>query len=159
MSLDIQIKEDPSQTVVTLRGSLVAGAKAIMANAFKTVRSKQLVFDFEDITIINSSGIGEWSEFIGEHLAEVSFSFRHCPPNVVDTINLLPSFLAHGHVESMFVDYQCGECNHEDRVELTLLRDVTPAGEIRPKVACIKCKATMTTISPEDDLFGFFNQP
>ena len=158
MDLEIQTDTTKNPVVLTLRGNLVAGIGAQLSQALSTISSQQVIFDLADITIINSSGIGEWAEFLQEHMTGKRFWFRRCTPNIVDTINLLPSFLAHGNVESMFVDFQCNKCSSEVRVEVNVLRDVTPAGEMRRKLNCDNCKKVMNTLFPEDDLFSFLSQ-
>ena len=58
-----------------------------------------LVFNFKELTAINSCGIRTWVNFLKE-MAKVKISFEECPPLVVRQMNMVPSFV--GHAQSPF---------------------------------------------------------
>ena len=74
-----------------------------------------LVFNFRHLAAINSCGIRTWVNFLKE-LGHVQIAYEECPPLVVRQMNMVPSFVGHATVTSVFVPYVCESCEKEKLV-------------------------------------------
>lgn len=98
-----------------------------------------VVFNFKDVTGINSCGIRAWVNYIKD-LGEMDVHYEECPPLVVRQMNMIPSFVGHATVVSVFVPYVCNECESEKLV-------LSPKEEFKAKpltikeaIPCAECK-------------------
>lgn len=74
-----------------------------------------LVFNFRGVTAINSCGVRNWVNFLKE-LSGREIYYEECPPLIVRQMNMVPSFVGHAKVRSVFAGYVCDDCEHEKLV-------------------------------------------
>jgi len=99
--------QEGDQTIVRLSGSIDEDAK------FDELMSlgKKMVFNFKEVTSINSCGIRNWVNFIKELDAVIYYA--ECPPVIVRQLNMVPSFKGKADVVSVEIPYVCDACEKE----------------------------------------------
>ncbi len=98
-----------------------------------------LIFNFRGVTSINSCGVRNWVNFLKE-LSDREVYYEECPPLIVRQMNMVPSFVSHARVLSVFSAYVCDVCDHE-RLVLTK-EDQFAKGKInvQESMTCDSCK-------------------
>lgn len=119
---------------------------------------KEVCFNFEGVSLINSTGLQRWISFLETIPVQMVIRFEKCPVRVIAQINMFPGFVAGRDVEitSFFAPYYCQKC---DRSSNLLLDRNThfPSGGIQsaPHVACGTCKEEMEFDGIEKKYFHF----
>ena len=81
-------------------------------NSLNVDSAQTLIFDLEDVRLVNSSGLRNWLMFIRSLSEGVKVVLRHCQSMVVEQMNILEGFLPEtGYVESVYVPYYCEKCD------------------------------------------------
>ncbi len=99
---------------------------------------KSLVINFKGVTSINSCGIRTWVNFLKE-MQGSEITYEECPPLIVRQMNMVPSFLGHAKVASVYVPYVCDDCEAE---KLTMVTSDKYAGgnpNIPETMKCVSC--------------------
>lgn len=78
-----------------------------------------MVFNFRGVTSINSCGVRSWVNFLKDISSRQVF-YEECPPLIVRQMNMVPSFVGHAKVASVFGAYVCDNCDEE---KLVLIKD------------------------------------
>jgi len=78
---------------------------------------EEVVFDFDDVDHINSTGIKHWVQWISsvqQKNQNLKFTFINCPKPIVDQINMVDGFLpANSKVKSFKVPFFCETCDKD----------------------------------------------
>ncbi len=106
--IKIDIKPEGTGTRVTLSGVI---DEDTTFEALKSV-SGPIIVNFKGVTSINSCGIRSWVNTVKE-LSSVGIIYEECTPLIVRQMNMVPSFVGHAKVRSVFVPYVCEECDAE----------------------------------------------
>ncbi len=99
-----------------------------------------LIVNFEGVNSINSCGIRTWVNLIKE-LSGISVTYENCPPLIVRQMNMVPSFLGHAQIASVFVPYVCDQCEVEKLIPVTsqlFAGGIPQIAESSPCTACGK---------------------
>jgi DNA-directed RNA polymerase subunit RPC12/RpoP len=132
---------DASQPgVLKIRFSGVFDETVDLESLIKDRSFKTLVFHFKHLKRINSSGVRKWLLFLQTHKGAFAIELEHCPPPVVEQMNLIDGFLAGITVRSIYLPYLCNTCSHEEMV-LVEAREFEKLKTELPVVPCPKCKA------------------
>jgi anti-anti-sigma regulatory factor len=59
----------------------------------------EVIIDFKNVTLINSTGIQRWIQFFSHTPDHVQVSFVNCVQRIVNQINLFPGFMAGKNVK------------------------------------------------------------
>jgi hypothetical protein len=94
-----------------------------------------LSFNFKGVTSINSCGVRTWVNFV-KSIPEVEVTYEECPPLIVRQMNMVPSFVGHGKVKSVYVPYVCDACESES-LALVHENEFASVAETMP---CENCK-------------------
>jgi hypothetical protein len=94
-----------------------------------------LSFNFRGLTSINSIGIRTWVNFI-KSIAKAEVFYEECPPLIVRQMNMVPSFIGHAKVRSVYVPYVCEECE----AEFNSLVQATDFHKVPDSMKCNACK-------------------
>ena len=127
--------QKPSGQVVLLKGFIDEDTN--FAGILKI--KGPVIFNFKDVTGINSCGIRAWVNFIKD-LGETDVLYEECPPLVVRQMNMIPSFVGHATVLSVFVPYVCDECETEKLVLATKEEFKAKPPAIKEAFPCDHCK-------------------
>lgn len=148
-----------TKTADTLRLTL-AGAvdESVDYSSIDAKGVKHLVFDFEGVKLINSTGLQRWIGFLSGLPKVTSLSFVRCSIRVVTQINMFPGFLGGKPVkiESFYAPYFCESCDASCDILLDTARDF--AGQAQPKAperSCPKCQGPAQFDGIEKKFFLF----
>lgn len=100
---------------------------------------KSVTVNFKNVTSINSLGVRNWVNFLKE-IPGTEIFYQECPPLIVRQLNMVPSFLAHAKVLSVFVPYVCDNCETESLVllESSSFHNKNSIPETKPCESCKK---------------------
>lgn len=113
---------------------------------------KDLVLNFKEVTSINSLGIRGWVNFMKD-MSGANMAYEECPPVIVRQFNMVPSFLAHAKVLSVYVPYVCDSSGEEKLV----LYQSNQFGQVPETIPCEECEeGEMEIDSHPKQYFAFF---
>ncbi|OUR96275.1 hypothetical protein A9Q84_07915 [Halobacteriovorax marinus] len=124
---------------------------------FETIKglsNKTYIFDFDEVSLINSCGIREWVNFLETIPKDVSLTYRNCRQIIIEQINMVHGFIRTGAcVESFYAPYYCESCDEEFKVHL---KSVDVKDSKAPVVTCSKCqKSELEFDAIEQQYFQF----
>ena len=110
----VETKQD-DVTHFELTGCLDEDARFPLINAGVT---KEIVFDLEGLTAVNSVGIRTWMAWSSGLVAKnVKMSFERIPAFIVFKFNLMKGFFPKGAtVKSLYVAFSCDKCSKDVNV-------------------------------------------
>ena len=117
---------------------------------------KKVMFNFSQIKSINSLGVRAWVSFLRGIEETKDITFSECTADVIMQINMIPSFLGKGKVESFYVNYVCEICNKEEK-KLILTKDI-PSKSIPPSPVCTTEDCGIQTEELEEEYFVFLTR-
>lgn len=100
-NLSVEVKTENDTTIVNLTGRIDEDAdlKPIL-----DLKDKKLHINFNNVEMINSCGIREWINMLGELSGKITYS--HCPQSVIEQINMVHGFIKPGiDVKSFYAPY------------------------------------------------------
>ena len=158
-------EENNGWNIVRLNGDIVEGSKSVLKGLENSV-GQYCIFDFRNVSSINTCGIAEWIEFLGEFEKDRSVLFDACSSNIVMLINMVPAFQGSAEIRSLYRTYFCDAC--AKTVEVAVVKDnnmPTVAGlkenpEIDDEIKCGQCpKAeTLEAEVPSEEFYEFLNK-
>src|SRR4051812_37692461 len=76
-------------------------------------KSSHIVLDFNDVSLINSSGIQKWIQFLQAIPATVRVDFDNCPLRIVNQMNLFPAFYGGRNIIPLafYAPFYCEKCD------------------------------------------------
>jgi len=154
-TLNVQLQPAGSNVIVVLSGAMDENANYEPVKAGKWT---SFTFDFAGISLINSTGLQQWTKFLSSLPNNAVIAFRNCSQRVVNQINLFPGFIG-GHkvnIESFFAPYFCAECDQSQNVLLTTSQLPTPPKS--PAQNCPTCSKAMEFDGIEKKFFAFLNR-
>lgn len=98
-----------------------------------------LVFNFKSLTAINSCGVRNWVNFLRD-MQKTEITFEECPPLIVRQMNMVPSFVGHAKVSSVYVPYVCDNCDTEKLVLVENAKFTGGNAQIEEVIPCEACK-------------------
>ncbi len=96
------------------------------------------VFNFGQLTSINSCGVRSWVNFLKE-LGAAKIFYEDCPPLVVRQMNMVPSFTGSAQVLSVFVPFVCDNCESEKWMLLDSDALKSPESQVQQTIQCESC--------------------
>ncbi len=117
---------------------------------------KKCVFNFRDVSFVNSNGIRAWVLFLRDFKAAHAIEFEECAPVIVAQMNMLPSFRQKMPVRSVYVPFSCPQCKLVCH-ELYLAKDFPADIDALKAGPCKKCGSQTSTEDVEEDYFGFMD--
>ena len=131
-----EVSEGKNQCQINLFGVIDENTDL---SSFLKYKGQKLVFNFKEITSINSCGIRTWVNLMKE-LGSSPIEFMECPPLVVRQMNMVPSFLGSAKVVSVYVPYVCDSCEHEDN-QLVKIDDYKSGTPVAESLTCKNCSS------------------
>ena len=121
--------------------------------------TEPLRMNMSQVSRLNSIGIRNFLKFLADW-GNRKFVYEQAPSEFVDQINMIPALLGlkhHGAVKSLYVPYECGNCENEEDVlsELSDYAAIKTGGE-PPKRKCSKCGSDMSVLT--DSFFVFMTR-
>lgn len=156
MANNVKFKKNDDQLLVQLTGDI---NEETNFSAHNLAGNNSIIFDFSQVSGINSCGIREWIRWITPHSNSTKMYFRNCPKVVVDQINMVDGFLPHNAiVESFYVPYYSDETGEEKHVLFTLGVEFSDAGLQYPNTVCDSQNNPMEMDVIESKYFRFLQK-
>ena len=137
-----QISKADEVTTVVLNGEIDESAPFTRLRA---ELSGQVVIDLQDVRRINSAGVREWVNLVGdlESCGVTKLTFVRCSPGIVTQLNMIYNFCGPGVVESFIAPFMCDGCGTEEFkiLEASAFPD-GPASPL-PAFSCPSCGQDM----------------
>lgn len=115
-SLNVVREEENDQVEFKLSGQIDEDADFEL---IKTDKSK-VIFDLENISLINSCGIRDWVQYQASLPSESTIIYRKCPQVIVEQLNIIKGFIKEGGiVESFFAPYYNDVKDEEVKILIT----------------------------------------
>jgi len=111
--------------------------------------------DLSGVARINSVGIRKWLEAARTAPAELMLQFERCAPPIVSQMNMIPTFISAGRVESILAPYMCPGCGEE---LLELIKVTDPEMDLPPRRRCPACKEPLEFDDLPDEYFAFLER-
>lgn len=153
-SLSIEQKTDGKTLLLRLAGQIDEDADY---GAVKTAGAARVVFDFEKVNLINSTGLQRWIKFLSAIDPKIEVAFTRCSIRVVTQINMFPGFLAGRpvKVESFFAPYFCQSCDSSCDILLETTQFPDRTSPKAPKASCPRCSGAAEFDAIEKKFFLF----
>ena len=129
-----ETKPEGDKTRILLKGVIDEDTEF---SALKNL-GKSLIINFKGITSINSCGIRTWVNFIKD-LQGTTVVYEECPALIVRQMNMVPSFVGHASVQSVYVPYVCESCESEKMVLVTSDKFGNGNPQIAETMKCESC--------------------
>lgn len=121
----------------------------------KSLQMNKFVFDFNNITMINSCGIREWIKYLDD-INGAQIVYQNCPQNIIEQVNMVHGFIRKGiSVESFFAPYFCVNCDTGKKI---LLKESEVQNSKPPIKYCNTCKGELEFDAIEKQYFSFLGQ-
>lgn len=121
----------------------------------KSLKMNQFIFDFNNVSMINSCGIREWIKYLQE-IEGAKISYINCPQIIIEQVNMVHGFIRKGiTVESFFAPYFCSSCDTGKKI---LLKNSEVVGTKPPVKLCNTCSSELEFDAIEKQYFSFLNQ-
>jgi len=118
------------------------------------LQQKSYIFDFNDVSFINSCGIREWINFLEKLPQNLELTYKNCPQVIMEQMSMVHGFVRDGAtIESFYAPYYCEECDIQQNVLLTPSQIINGKA---PGQQCSKCQNEMEFDDIEDQYFGIF---
>lgn len=118
-----------------------------------SVKQEEYIFDFQNVTLLNSCGIREWISFLDELEAGSKITYKNCPQIIIEQMNMVHGFIKEGAtIESFFAPYYCEKCDKEIK-SLLLTSEINDAQA--PTSLCPTCNDKMEFDAIESQYFNF----
>lgn len=113
------------------------------------------VFDFNNVSLINSCGIREWIKYI-DQVKFRDMIYQNCPQIIIEQINMVNGFIKPGcKLQSFYAPYYCEECDKEFKIHL--LSD-TIRNKKAPANNCPDCNNELEFDALEASYFNFLGR-
>lgn len=150
--LKIQTRITGDEVYILLEGIIDEDANF---DKIKSLKMNQLIFDFNNINLINSCGIREWIKYIQEYELAI-IKYINCPQIIIEQVNMVHGFIRKGvTVESFFAPYFCEQCDTGKKI---LLKSDEVVNGKPPAKMCNTCKGSLDFDAIEKQYFSFLNQ-
>lgn len=115
----------------------------------------QVIFDFNQVAMINSCGIREWIKFL-DQLSASSVQYENCPQIIIEQINMVHGFIRpETKLVSFYAPYYCDECDKESKAHI-LSENIK--NKKAPKISCPDCGNEMEFDALEASYFNFLGK-
>ncbi|MBY0415383.1 MAG: hypothetical protein K2Q18_14520 [Bdellovibrionales bacterium] len=121
----------------------------------KSLKMSQFVFDFNNVSMINSCGIREWIKYLQE-IEGAKISYINCPQIIIEQVNMVHGFIRKGvTAETFYAPYFCTSCDTGKKI---LLKNIEVINSKPPVKFCNTCNGELEFDAIEKQYFSFLNQ-
>jgi anti-anti-sigma regulatory factor len=149
--MDIKTEKDGAKLIISFVGEIDEDAKFDSFGSVNFDGLTTVIFDLENVTLLNSCGLRTWISWVKTFPSEIITVFRRCPQMIVEQMSILDGFVPKNSMfESFYVPYYCDDCDEEadwlairgeDFVAGTT--DFKYSVSIKDDVLCPSCKKEM----------------
>lgn len=150
--LNISNRINGDVAYITLEGTIDEDANF---DKISSLGLKKYVFDFLNVSMINSCGIREWIKYLKD-IEGAEIVYQNCPQIIIEQVNMVHGFITKGvTVESFFAPYFCEQC---DTAKKILLKNTEVINSKPPVKQCNTCKSDLEFDAIEKQYFSFLGQ-
>ena len=121
----------------------------------KSLKMNKFIFDFDNVTMINSCGIREWIKYLKE-IENATVTYINCPQIIIEQVNMVHGFIKkETSVSSFYAPYFCEKCDIGKKI---LLNNHEIVNMLAPKKTCTTCSHELEFDAIEKQYFSFLNQ-
>ncbi|MDA9950966.1 hypothetical protein N9D31_00185 [Oligoflexaceae bacterium] len=154
--------EEDGWITVKLNGAIIEGSKEAVSS-LTNQPDKKIIFDFENVTSINTCGIAEWIKFISDFGKQKNVIYDACSSNIIMLINMVPAFRGGAEIRSLFRTYFCDKCEKTIEVAVVKGKNMPSARELKEnpnfddEIKCSKCNGEepLEAEVPAEEFFEF----
>jgi len=155
--VEYSLSQSTEGKLVSLMGLINEDSELTFQHILTEIKEdKVIIFNFAQVKSINSLGVRAWVSFLRSLEEKSEILFAECTADVIMQINMIPSFLGKGKVESFYVNYVCEICNKEEK-KLVLTKDLPPK-TIPPSPVCTAEDCGIQTEELEEEYFVFLTR-
>lgn len=155
--MEYSLSQTPEGKNVALMGLINEDSELTFQHILAEIKDeKRVIFNFSQVKTINSLGVRSWVSFLRNLEDKCEIVFAECTADVIMQINMIPSFLGKGKVESFYVNYVCEICNKEEK-KLVLTKDLAPK-TLPPSPVCSAEDCGIQTEELEEEYFVFLTR-
>jgi hypothetical protein len=156
--MDLTYRVDKKDDVdhIFLSGKINEDSEAPL-NDLSGQLAQKVVFNFAAIKMINSCGVRAWITFLRDAQKSRDITFEECPPEIVSQVNMIPNFLGHAKINSVYAEYSCENCGHSKWRKFEKGKDLPESSKAIhiSEFRCEKCQEVMEMEEIEDEFFSF----
>ena len=154
-SLDIEISESDDEAIYTFKGDM--NESFDNSKVPRLIKSK-ITLVLKDLNTFNSVGIREWIKLISDFSHADQLIFKECSLAVIDQVNMVPTSLGKGTIESFYAPYYC-ECGNEENQLINVEQHLKAISNLSaPDFACKVCDDVMEFDALEESYFQFITE-
>lgn len=155
--MEYSLSPIPEGKLVSLMGLINEDSELTFQHIVGEIKDeKKITFNFSQVKSINSLGVRAWVSFLRSIEENKEIYFAECTADVIMQINMIPSFLGKGKVESFYVNYVCEICNKEEK-KLLFTKDLPPKTIPAPPL-CNAEDCGIQTEELEEEYFVFLTR-
>ena len=120
-----------------------------------------LVLDFDKVTLINSSGIQKWIQFLRGLPSTIKVDFDNCPLRIINQMNLIPAFVGDRKIVplSFYAPYYCEKCDDSKYIRMVTAKEFADRNNVEaPPKNCPECNSPMEFDGIEKKYFMFLKR-
>lgn len=118
----------------------------------------KVIFNFKEVAAINSCGVRAWINFLRDVQKDREVIFAECTPEVISQINMIPNFLGSAKIQSVYAEYGCESCGHQEMHLFVEGKDLpTSPDDDFSERACPKCGEEMEMEEIEEEYFAWLD--
>jgi len=151
--LQIDIRRDGDVSRVTIAGLVDEDADLVRLLSL----TGKVELNLRGVRRFNSVGTRDWVGAMQILARKAQIVLVECSPAVINQLNMINGFLAHGTVKSFYGPMLCTRCSHEIS-HLFTTRECRDHDGL-PPVECPKCGSPMGLDELEDSYLLFLREP
>ncbi len=151
------VKDEGDSFLISVGGAVDEDAK-FPSLALSNI--KKIVFDFQELDLINSCGIREWVVWLRSISNQIEVLYKNCPRILIEQINMIEGLMpVNGHIESFYLPYYCEECDQQTNLLCERNKDYSKEGlKTKEFIPCKKCSANSEIDVIESKYLKFIKQ-
>ncbi len=134
--MKVKVEHKDKTTIIRMSGMINEDCE-LSLDKLQSVGGNTVVFDFKDVLSVNSCGLRAWINFLRKFEENKEIYFRHCTPDIVNQLNMIPSFQGSAKIESLYGEYFCENCKIE---QLVLYREGENMPDDVDNIDAVLCK-------------------
>lgn len=155
MAITINVSKNGEWEVVSYHGPIDEEAEVHLSKIAENL-GPNVKINFKNVTMVNSCGVRSWVNFIRSIEPNRSIVYTECTPEIVMQINMIPSFKGNAEIESLYGNYICDNCGHNQSTLFVKGQNLPQSGEDEvPPPSCGKCGEEMEMEEIEEEFFAF----
>jgi hypothetical protein len=154
--LNVVREEKDKALFLRLSGAVIDGID--MNAVIGPINHAEVHVNCAEIKRLNSIGVKGWVKFFESLKTKgTKLFFSDCSIPIVEQLNMISNFFAHGQIESVQVPYLCAHCSNAFNATFSL--DKIKSFNLNlPEMPCVSCKKPASFDDVPEDYFQFLER-